>query len=208
MFPKPGISRAAWRFIGWGSAIAVGIFILLVIIGTLLPSAPNQSDASQTSQPQAAPPPNGPAANPLVLNVMLNLSRIENTDQGPILTVETNLPPKMSLMATIVGNGEAAQANGIVPANRVVQFGPFFNESLSPGVYSVELDMANTAESESIFGKYWQRLTGPAVINLPPAPDGTPMKMVSQTFHFKINPDGSVTNPFPAQPGGWPRSRF
>ncbi len=53
MFPKPGISRAVWRFIGWGSAIAVGIFILLVIIGTLLPSAPNQSDASQTSQPLA-----------------------------------------------------------------------------------------------------------------------------------------------------------
>ena len=51
VFPKPGISRAVWRFIGWGSAIAVGIFILLVIIGTLLPSAPNQSDASQPSAP-------------------------------------------------------------------------------------------------------------------------------------------------------------
>ena len=50
-FPKPGISRAVWRFIGWGSAIAVGIFILLVIIGTLLPLAPNQSNASQSSAP-------------------------------------------------------------------------------------------------------------------------------------------------------------
>jgi hypothetical protein len=48
---KPGISRAVWRFIGLGSAIAVGIFILLVIIGTLLPSAPNQSNASQPSAP-------------------------------------------------------------------------------------------------------------------------------------------------------------
>jgi zinc-ribbon domain len=54
MFPKPGISRAVWRFIGWGSAMAVGIFILLVIIGTLLPSASNQSDASQPSAPQTA----------------------------------------------------------------------------------------------------------------------------------------------------------
>jgi hypothetical protein len=52
VFPKPGISRAVWRFIGWGSAIAVGIFVLLVIIGTLLPSASNQSDASQPSAPQ------------------------------------------------------------------------------------------------------------------------------------------------------------
>jgi hypothetical protein len=56
VFLKPGISRAVWRFIGLGSAIAVGIFILLVIIGTLLPSAPNQSNASQPSAPQATPP--------------------------------------------------------------------------------------------------------------------------------------------------------
>jgi hypothetical protein len=193
VFQKPGISPAAWRFIGWGGAIGVGIFILLVVIGTLLPSSPNQSDASQPSAPQAAPPPNGPVANPLTLNVRLNLSRIENTDQGPILVVETNLPPKMALMATILGNGHGAQAEGIVPANHVVRFGPFFNGSLSPGVYSVEVDMAETAESDSIFGEYWQGLTGPAVITKP----GTPMKMVSQTFHFKINPDGSLTNPFP-----------
>ena len=51
VFPKPGISRAVWRFIGWGSAIAVGIFILLIIIGSLLPSAPNHSNASQPSAP-------------------------------------------------------------------------------------------------------------------------------------------------------------
>lgn len=56
VFPKPGISRAVWRFIGWGSAIAVVIFILLVVIGTLLPSPPNQSGASQPSVPQPAPP--------------------------------------------------------------------------------------------------------------------------------------------------------
>ncbi|HWE86637.1 MAG TPA: hypothetical protein VG267_16965 [Terracidiphilus sp.] len=50
MFPKPGISRAMWRFIAWGSAIAVGIFILLVIIGNLLPSPP-ATPATTTAQP-------------------------------------------------------------------------------------------------------------------------------------------------------------
>jgi hypothetical protein len=102
----------------------------------------------------------------------------------------------MALMATILGNGHGAQAEGIVPTNQVIQFGPFFNGSLSPGVYSVEVDMAETAESDSIFGGYWQGLTGPAVIATP----GTLIKMASQKFQFKINTDGSVTNPFPAQP--------
>lgn len=50
VFPKPGISRAMWRFIGWGSAIAVGIFILLIIIGNLVPSPP-ATPAATTAQP-------------------------------------------------------------------------------------------------------------------------------------------------------------
>jgi hypothetical protein len=50
VFPKSGISLTSRRFIAWGSAI-VGIFILLIIIGNLLPSSPNQSDASQPSPP-------------------------------------------------------------------------------------------------------------------------------------------------------------
>jgi hypothetical protein len=56
MFPKPVISRVVWRFIGWGSASVVGIFAMLVIIGNLLPSTPNQSDAPQRAAPQAAAP--------------------------------------------------------------------------------------------------------------------------------------------------------
>lgn len=54
-FPKPGISRSNWRFIGWGSAIAVGIFALFVIIGNLLPSPPSQLriPASTQSTPAA-----------------------------------------------------------------------------------------------------------------------------------------------------------
>lgn len=63
VFPKPGISRAVWRFIAWGSAIAAGISILLVITGTLLPSAPNHSDASQPSATQH-PSPAQEAQNP------------------------------------------------------------------------------------------------------------------------------------------------
>ena len=161
------------------------------------PAQPTPDNSVSESAQQAT---NGPAANPLALSVTLNLSRIENTDQGTILTVETNLPPKMSLMATMLGNGHGAQAGGIVPANHVVQFGPLSGfstsktGSLSPGVYSVEVDMAETAESDAIFGDTWQGLSGPAVI------DRAGMKMVSQTFRFKMNPDGSVTNPFPAQP--------
>ncbi len=65
MFPNPRISLASWRFIAWGSTIAVGIFILLVIIGTLLPSLPNQSGASRPSAPQSsAPIQNDPAQTP------------------------------------------------------------------------------------------------------------------------------------------------
>ncbi|MGA3263283.1 MAG: hypothetical protein ABSC47_04470 [Terracidiphilus sp.] len=55
VFPKPGISLTSRKFIAWGSAI-VGIFILLVIIGNLLPSPPNQSDAPQPAVPQVAAP--------------------------------------------------------------------------------------------------------------------------------------------------------
>jgi hypothetical protein len=52
VFPKPRFSRSIWRFIVWGSAIAVGMFVLLVIIGNLVPSAPNHSSASGPSAQQ------------------------------------------------------------------------------------------------------------------------------------------------------------
>lgn len=198
--PRPRRSKIAlYLLLIFGVPAAIWFIVYAANTPTSAPTTP-----AATTAESAQPATNGPAANPLALSVTLNLSRIENTDQGPILTVETNLPPKVTLMATIGGNGHAGQAERIVPANHVVQFGPFSmfsiskTGSLSPGVYFLEVDMEGTAEADSIFGEYWQGLTGPAVITTP----GTPMKMVSQMFHFKINPDGSVTNPFPepAQP--------
>jgi len=195
--PRPRRSKIAlYLLLIFGVPATIWFIVYAANTPTSVPTTP-----SETTAEPAKPAPSGPAANPLALNVTLNLSRIENTDQGPILAVETNLPPKMTLMASIGGNGHAGQAEGIVPANHVVEFGPFSmfsiskTGSLSPGVYVVEVDMVGTAEADSVFGEYWQGLTGPAVITTP----GTPMKMVSQTFHFKINTDGSVTNPFPAQ---------
>jgi hypothetical protein len=55
LFPKPGISFTSRRFIAWGCFI-LGIFTLLVVIGNLLPSTPNQSDLSQLPAPQVAAP--------------------------------------------------------------------------------------------------------------------------------------------------------
>jgi hypothetical protein len=62
MFPKPGISRAVWRFIAWGGAIAVGFYILLIVsgfFGTPLPSAPQEAppQTSQATDTSNAPTP-------------------------------------------------------------------------------------------------------------------------------------------------------
>ena len=51
---EPEVSRRTWRIVGWGIVIVGGVFILLVIIGNLLPSTPNQTDASAISTPPTA----------------------------------------------------------------------------------------------------------------------------------------------------------
>jgi len=82
VFPKPGISLTSRRFIAWVSAIAIGIFILLVVIGTLLPSSPNQSDASRDTASQTV---DGSSATPAELaqseSKIATLAGRSNTDR-------------------------------------------------------------------------------------------------------------------------------
>jgi hypothetical protein len=132
----------------------------------------------------------------------MDLNVIGN-DQKPILNVKTNLPPKSILMASLAnpinqeGNGYFGQAKGEVAANQIVQFGPFSKtgDRLSPGTYQVTVSTVIAAlQPEGVqpfFGVHGEGLTGPQVSALP----GTSERYVSKVFQFKINPDGSISNP-------------
>jgi hypothetical protein len=132
----------------------------------------------------------------------LDLNVIGN-GQKPILNVKTNLPPKTILMATLVnpvnqgGDGYVGQVKAAVSANQVAQFGPFSKagDHLSSGIYQLTVSTIGAdlqpEEVRAFFGMHGERLTGRQVSTLP----GTSEKFVSQKFQFKINPDGSISNP-------------
>jgi hypothetical protein len=142
--------------------------------------------------------------NAFASDITLDLNVIGN-NQKPILNVKTNLPAKAILMASLAnpinqgGDGYFGQAKAAVSANRVVQFGPFLKtgDRLSPGIYQVTVTTVMAAlqpeEVRPFFGVHGERLTGPQVSTLP----GTSERLVSQTFQFKIDPDGSISNPPP-----------
>jgi hypothetical protein len=142
--------------------------------------------------------------NAFASDVTLDLNVIGN-DQKPILNVKTNLPAKTILMASLAnpinqgGDGYFGQAKAAVSANQVVQFGPFSKsgDRLSPGIYQVTVSTVGSElqpeEVQPFFGPHGERLTGRQVSTLP----GTPERSVSQKFQFKINPDGSISNPSP-----------
>lgn len=140
--------------------------------------------------------------NVLASDIALDLNVI-GSDQKPTLNVKTNLPPKTILIASLAnprnqgGDGYFGQATAAVQSNQVVQFGPFSKngDRLSPGIYQVMVTSVMAAlqpqEVQTFFGAHGKRLTGRQVSTLP----GTQERGVSQVFQFKINSDGSISNP-------------
>ncbi|WP_445367204.1 hypothetical protein ACH5Y9_19125 [Methylomonas sp. BW4-1] len=145
--------------------------------------------------------------NVFASDVTLDLNVIGN-DQKPIVSIKTNLPPKTILTADLAnpinqgGDGYFGMAHAAVQANQVVQFSPFSKsgDSLSPGTYQLTVTTVMAAlqpqEAQAFFGVHGEKLTGRQVSTL----SGTSERMVSETFHFKINPDGSTSNPNTTQP--------
>lgn len=166
-----------------------------------------KTTASTDTQSPDVPSVNVPDASALASDITLDLN-VTGNDQKPILNVKTNLPPKSILMASLAnpinqgGDGYFGQASAAVQANQVVQFGPFSKtgDRLSPGIYQVTVTTVMAAlqpeEVQPFFGAHGERLTGHPVITLP----GTSERGISQTFQFKINPDGS-TSTFPLDAG-------
>jgi hypothetical protein len=142
------------------------------------------------------------SVNVFASDITMDLNVIGN-DRKPILNVKTNLPSQVILMASLAnpinqgGDGYFGQEKAVVQANQIVQFGPFSKngDRLTPGIYQVTVTTVMAAlqpqEAQAFFGMHGEKLTGHQVSTLP----GTLERMVSETFRFKINPDGSISNP-------------
>jgi hypothetical protein len=135
-------------------------------------------------------------------DITLDLS-VTGNSQKLTLQGKTNLPPKTILMAIVVnpidqgGDGYVGSTKAAVSANQIVQFDPFSKSggSLSPGNYKVTVYTVMAAlqpqEVQPFFGAHGEGLTGRLVSTL----RGTSERMVTQTFQFRISPDGSINGP-------------
>lgn len=132
---------------------------------------------------------------------------VTGNNQKFILTAKTNLPVRTILMANVAnpmnrgGDGYGGSTEAAVLANQTVAFGPFTKtkDRFVPGTYKVAVTTVMAAlqpeEVQPFFGEHGERLTGRQVLTLP----GTSERIVSQTFQFKINQDGSLDSPMPSE---------
>lgn len=150
----------------------------------------------------------GVSVNALASDITLDLS-VTGSSQSLTVIGKTNLPPQTILSASVAnplnqgGDGYfAGPVSASVQANYTVQFGPFSKSGgrLSPGNYRVTVSTimatGQPQEVQPFFGANGEGLTGRLVSTLP----GTSEKVVSQSFQFTINPDGSIGNPAPSKP--------